>query len=98
MEIVNIEAGTYDEMMNRFEEFVRKVDELCDRSGNKTMGKWLDSQDVCMILNISPRSLQTLRENGKLSYTLVGRKTFYKAEDVESVISVMSKGKEVKNV
>ena len=98
MEIVSIEAGTYEEIMNRFEEFVGKVNDLCDRSGNKTMGKWLDSQDVCFILNISPRSLQTLRESGRLAYTLVGRKSFYKAEDVESVISVLSKRKEVKNV
>ena len=98
MEIINIEAHTYNEMMDRFEEFVRKVDDLCNRSGNKTMGKWLDSQDVCVILNISPRSLQTLRESGKLAYTLVGRKTFYKAEDVESVISVISKRKGVKDV
>lgn len=25
-------------------------------------GDWLDNQDVCQILNISPRTLQTLRD------------------------------------
>ena len=27
-------------------------------------GDWLDNQDVCQMLNISPRTLQTLRDNG----------------------------------
>jgi len=98
MEIISIEGRTYDEMMNRFEEFIRKVDTLCDKGGNKTMGKWLDAQDVCMILNISPRSLQTLRDSRKLAYTMIGHKIYYKPEDVQNVISKNTARKEVQDV
>ena len=43
--------------------------------------------NVCVILNISPRTLQTLRDSGKLAYTQINRKMYYKPEDVEKVIN-----------
>ena len=33
------------------------------------MSEWMDNQDVCRMLNISPRTLQTLRDNGTLAFT-----------------------------
>lgn len=35
----------------------------------------LDGQDVMMKLHISPRTLQTLRSNGTIPYTRIGRKS-----------------------
>ena len=93
MGIVNIEARTYEAMMTRFEAFTRSVDNLCERHGSKEMKEWLDNQDVCVILNISKRTLQTLRDNGTLGYTMIGNKAYYKPEDVQRII----KGKEVRN-
>ena len=50
-------------------------------------GDWLDNQDVCQILNISPRTLQTLRDNnGTLAYSQINRKVYYKPEDVERIL------------
>jgi 3-methyladenine DNA glycosylase Tag len=85
MEVVMVEARTYEAMMSRFEEFVEKVDALCRRHGNERK-KWLDSQDVCIILNISKRTLQSLRDSGKLAFTMVGNKSYYRPEDVERII------------
>ena len=47
----------------------------------------MDSQDVCLRLNISPRTLQTLRDNGKLPYSQIQHKIFYKPEDVEALLT-----------
>lgn len=52
MEIVNIEARTFEEMMERFESFVQKVEKLCSENNSNRMSKWLDSQDVCQIMDI----------------------------------------------
>ena len=49
-------------------------------------GDWIDNQDVCQMLNISPRTLQTLRQNGTLAYSQIEHKTYYKPEDVERII------------
>ncbi|WP_461826491.1 helix-turn-helix domain-containing protein [Dysgonomonas sp.] len=46
----------------------------------------MDNQDVCRILNISKRTLQTYRNNSTLVYTQISHKIFYEPEDVETVI------------
>lgn len=93
MEIISIEGRTYEALMERLEKFSRSVDALCERNGGKEMGKWLNGQDVCMILNISKRTLQSLRDNGRLAYTQINRTMFYKPKDIEKLIQSMT-GKE----
>jgi hypothetical protein len=90
MEIVNIEARTFEAMMSRFEAFTQKVEKLCEGQ-DKGLKKWFDNQEVCQILNISKRSLQTYRDNGTLPYTQINHKMFYKPEDVEQVINKFKK-------
>jgi hypothetical protein len=51
--------------------------------------KWLDNQEVCLLLKVSPRTLQTLRDNGTLAYTQICHKTYYKPGDVESIIRIV---------
>ena len=90
MEIINIEARTFEAMMARFDSFTQKIEALCGRHHkDKNLKEWLDNQDVCLILNISPRTLQTLRDTGKLAYTQIDRKMYYKPEDVEKVINCL---------
>lgn len=60
MEIINVEASTFEVMMTRFEAFAERMEKLCQSGGDKTLKKWLDNQDVCDILNISKRTLQGL--------------------------------------
>ena len=60
MEIVNIEAGTFGRMNAALEELVGK---LQSERKDKEYGleEWLDNQDVCRLLDISPSKLITLR-------------------------------------
>jgi len=86
MDTITIDEKTYNELIFRIEMFASKVKMLCDRLSERKLKKWYDNQDVCLKLNISPRTLQTLRTNGTLPYTQVNRKMFYKPEDVENLI------------
>ena len=86
MEVVTIEKKTFVSMMEQFKRLTRTVDALCYESDEKRMAKWLDNQDVCVILGISLRTLQTYRDNGTLPYSQIGHKMFYKPEDVEQII------------
>ena len=63
--------------------------EVASRGNDKGLGDWLDNQDVCQILNISPRTLQSLRDNGTLAFSQIYRKVYYKPEDVERILYVM---------
>ena len=91
IEIVNIEKTAYDKFVGQFEGFVKKMTEMGNRGTNKCLGGWLDNDDVCRILRISKRTLQTLRDNGTLAYSQISHKTYYRQEDVDNVI------KDVKN-
>ena len=86
MEVISIERSTYEELLASFNSFVNQMKVMGSRGTDKKMGEWLDNQDVCQMLDISPRTLQTLRDNGTLAYSQIQRKTYYKPEDVKSII------------
>ena len=89
MEVVSIERSTYEELLTSFNGFVAKMKEMASRGNDKRLGDWIDNQDVCQMLNISPRTLQTLRDNGTLAYSQINRKVYYKPEDVEKTLFVV---------
>ncbi|WP_303035816.1 helix-turn-helix domain-containing protein [Bacteroides acidifaciens] len=89
MEVIIIEKKTFEEMTAKFDEFVKRIENACLRNSAKGMGEWLDNQDVCRILNICPRTLQTLRDNGTLAYSQIHHKIYYKAGDVQRIVSVV---------
>jgi hypothetical protein len=85
MEITAIETRTFEQMMQRFADFAGQVKELC--SNGQTKGQWLNNQDVCELLQISHRTLQSYRDNGTLPYSRIGHKYYYKASDIEQIIN-----------
>ena len=89
MEIVSIERKTFEEMVAKFDRLVHRMEAICQRHGEKKMSEWMDNQDVCQMLNISPRTLQTLRDNGTLAYSQISHKIFYRPEDVQRIVSVV---------
>lgn len=85
MEIITIEARTFEAMMVGFETLAKEVEVLYQQNGDKGMQKWLDNQEVCELLKISKRTLQTYREKGLLPFSQVGHKMYYRPQDVEKV-------------
>jgi len=90
MEIVNIEAGTFKEMITSIQLLKEKLETLKGRQTSKSLDDWMDNQEVCMTLNISQRTLQAMRSNGTLPFSQVDRKTYYRRQDV---IRLIEKGK-----
>lgn len=90
MEIVNIEAGTFREMVMSIQLLKEKLENLKGRQTSKSLDDWMDNQEVCMALNISQRTLQAMRSNGTLSFSQIDRKTYYRRQDV---IRLIEKGR-----
>ena len=44
--------------------------------------QWLDNQDLCELLHVSPRSLQRYRSEGILPYKMMHKKSYYTKEGV----------------
>lgn len=61
-------------------------------SCRKTLGEeeqpseWLHNGEVCQILNISKRTLQHYRDSGRLPFTQVRSKCYYKRADVQELL------------
>lgn len=49
---VAIEKRTFEQMLQRFEDFAKQVNTLCGQ--NRSAENWLDNRQVCELLKISP--------------------------------------------
>ncbi len=91
MEIISIEARTFERMLKGLEDAKRMTGDICEKLREKKMGEWMDNQEACALLGITPRTLQTLRENGTLAYSQISHKIYYKPEDIQKVLSFLQK-------
>ena len=73
--------GIYDMLMLRHERSGE------DKGCSGINEKLLDNQDLCLLFQISPRSLQRYRSIGALPYKTLGKKTYYSEEDVLTFLS-----------
>ena len=85
MEVVTIERRTFSYVCERFTEFAKRIDSLCNTHTQK-VENWLDSQEVCLLLGFSKRTLQYYRSSGRLAYSQIGSKIYYKSADIEKII------------
>ncbi|MCD7972897.1 MAG: helix-turn-helix domain-containing protein [Candidatus Azobacteroides sp.] len=46
----------------------------------------MDSADVCRVLDISKRTLQTWQNNGKIPFSMLGGKVYYHQSDIEKIL------------
>ncbi len=90
MDVKMIEGKTFEMMKEKFEEFTNRIKKAC---GKRTQNEqWLDNEDVCRLLDISKRTLQSYRDKGILAYSQTGHKCFYKALDVEKLLEKSKHG------
>ena len=86
---------------NNFEDWMRKLTERLDRQDELLLSlqpsgkapdpmdriRMFDNQDLCMLLQISKRTLQRYRSTGALPYKTLGKKTYYSEADVLTFLS-----------
>lgn len=91
MEIINIDAQVFQKMNNALMQLVKEthVNDLSKES----LDEWLDGQDVCLLMDISPRKLLFLRSNGMIPFSRIDKKIYYQKKDVLSYMeSKLQKG------
>ena len=86
MEVVTIEKRTFLYICERFTEFAKRIESLYSTHTQK-VENWLNSQEVCLLLGFSKRTLQYYRSSGRLAYSQIGSKIYYKSADIEKIIS-----------
>ncbi|PZP49379.1 MAG: DNA-binding protein [Pseudopedobacter saltans] len=88
MEVIAIQKSILEEMKNELkallvmtENTTRKYSPIIKEE------KWLDNQEVCLMLNITKRTLQTYKDKGLLPYSKLNRKNYYKLSDVMALLN-----------
>ena len=74
---------------DQFDELVAKMNEVLEKLNSKTAPKqeiFLDNEELIAMLKISRRTAQTWRDEGKISFSQVGNKIYYKLSDVEKTM------------
>ena len=81
-----MDAALFDLLLEKLNHLVKEVSKI--RNGKDAiLEKWLDNQEVCEIIGISRRTLQTLRDTDKLAFTMIEHKIYYQPKDVEAFIN-----------
>lgn len=75
MEVITIESEAYKALADRFEALEEKI-------GSPRAEEWLDNQDVCQLLKISKRTLQSYRDSGKIPYHRMGNRILYLRSEI----------------
>lgn len=82
MKLIIIDSKAWSVLQSTFAEFIHKIEKI---TGNPPKsGEWLDNEAVCRRLNISKRTLQSYRDNGKIPYSMIGHKVYYREEDIKN--------------
>jgi hypothetical protein len=64
-------------------EYIMSVKQSKSTMLNET---WMDGQEVMLLLKISKRTLQSMRDNGTLPFSRINGKFYYKAEDIQIML------------
>lgn len=87
MEVITIDSEA-------FKELIRKIDSIADYIRNQDTSStskeldevWVDSYEICTFLRISERTLQRLRSNQLISYSILSGKTYYTIGEIKRIL------------
>ena len=87
MDIVAIERVSFDSFRKKLEQIISLADNTSLSSSDMCIEKeWIEGKTLAASLNISLITLQSLRESGKLSFSAVGKKVYYKVAEVQKLL------------
>ena len=76
----NFSSNVYE-----FTDFIHSIEQLI---GNPPeTDEWLDNEAVCKRLGISKRTLQSYRDTGKIPFSMIGHKCYYKESDITELLN-----------
>jgi len=86
MEIVCIDLDAWENLKQQVSRLTTEVAALKELYLPNPRDGWIDSADVCRALGISKRTLQTWRNNGKMPYSMLGGKVYYREGEIHKLL------------
>lgn len=87
MEVIAIQKSAMDEIQMDLKELLKLTENAIHQYAPIFKEeKWLDNQEVCLMMNITKRTLQTYKNKGLLPFSRLHRKNYYKLSDVRALL------------
>lgn len=83
MDVITMEATAYKELIRKIEKIADYVFKK-ESKQNEEEEIWLDNQEVANLLRISTKTLQRLRKENLISYSMLRGRCRYKLSEIES--------------
>lgn len=83
MELITFESRTFKELVNKIDRIASYIAKCETPTSDEQKDIWLDSNELAELLKISTRTLQRLRKDNLISYTMLRGKCLYRLSDVE---------------
>jgi phenylacetate-coenzyme A ligase PaaK-like adenylate-forming protein len=81
------EIVTTDDLREFKIELIQEIKKILKENHAPQFKKWLKSNDVRDMLDVSSSTLQNLRDKGTLPFTKIGGVMFYNYEDVKKMLA-----------
>lgn len=100
MEVVTIESDAFNALMEKIDKIAEFVVDMESNNKRQSSDVWLDSHELSDMLSVSMRTLQRLRDDGLLAYTVLRGRCLYKLSDIEEGLTtrtITAKPQELEN-
>ena len=92
MEVITFESEAYKAMMLKIEQ-LHQVMIHNQNPVDQFSHEWVDSNDVMKMLGISRRTLCNYVRQGKLKSSRIGKRSYFKVQEVKEVLCAYRSGK-----
>jgi hypothetical protein len=86
MDIIAIEKESFDSFKKKLGHITSLVPKQLSNDTLCIEQEWIEGKELATSLNLSPRRLQYLRENGTLSFSTIGKKIYYRISEVKFLL------------
>ncbi|MCT4646817.1 MAG: helix-turn-helix domain-containing protein [Carboxylicivirga sp.] len=83
MEVITIDSEAYKDLVKKIDRIAEFVEKYMEADQKTKQEIWLDSFEVARLLKISTKTLQRLRKDKLVSYTILRGKCLYKLSEIE---------------
>lgn len=98
-EAVILDSESFKRLEEKIDSIANFIQASQDSSNLNLDEEWVDSYEVCNFLRISERTLQRLRTNGVITYSVISGKTYYTIAEIKRVLKerLVKRGEECLN-
>jgi len=85
MEIITMETNAYKQLIEKLDQVYGELRKL-QNPVKELSNEWIDAYDVMEILHVSRRTLSKYLQSGRLKYSKIENKNYFRLKDVEAFL------------